>query len=124
MDMHGIKLVHVIRKIKLFFLVVVITLTPSVLLAAEKAEICAKYQTASGWSDAYGVEATIIKGSELNQATSSFNYESFDTYVLIFWDRNEVSVIQMESPFVTFMEETGHDQQGREWQIKKGSVCF
>lgn len=92
--------------------------------ATEHAEICAKYRTSTGWSDAYKVEATIAKGNELNQATSSFNYQSFDTYVVIFWDKDQASVIQMESPFVTLVEQTGYDQQGRAWQIKKGSICF
>ncbi|WP_156812294.1 hypothetical protein [Legionella tunisiensis] len=103
---------------------VMIFIPVSVLSAAERIEICAKYRTSSGWSDVYKVEATITKGSELNQATSSFNYQSFDTYVVIFWDRDEASVIQMDSPFVTYTEQTGYDQQGREWRIGKGSVCF
>ncbi|CAM4474592.1 MAG: hypothetical protein LEGION0403_FIIPPAGN_02820 [Legionella sp.] len=51
----------------------------SVLLAAERVQVCAKYRTSSGWFDIYKVEATIIKGSELNQATSSFKYPSFET---------------------------------------------
>lgn len=94
------------------------------LWASERIEICAKYRTSSGWSDVYKVEATMTTGSELNQATSGFNYQSFDRYVVIFWDKDEASVIQMESPFDTFMEQTGYDQQGREWQIKKGTVCL
>lgn len=112
-------------RIMLCIVVAVMILAPiRVLWASEKVEICAKYQTSSGWSDVYKVEATITMGSELNQATSSFNYKSFDRYIVIFWDKDEASVIQMESPFDTFMEQTGHDQQGREWQIKTGIVCL
>lgn len=123
-DNHEMNQVGVVR-VMLCVIVAVMTLAPArVLWASERVEICAKYRTSSGLSDAYKVEATIIKGYELNQATSSFNYQSLDTYVVIFWDRDEASVIQMESPFVTFMEEKGYDQQGREWQIKKGSFCF
>ena len=92
--------------------------------AKERAEICAKYRTASGWSNSYKVEATIISGSELNQATSSFNYQSFDKYVIIFWDKDQASVIHMEKAFVTFVEQMGFDQQGRAWLIKKGNICF
>lgn len=116
---------YVIRKIMFCVIAAVVAFAPvSALSAVERVEICAKYRTSSGLSDGYKVKATIIKGYELNQATSSLNYQSLDTYVVIFWDRNEASVIQMESPFVTYMEEKGYDQQGREWQIKKGSFCF
>lgn len=72
----------------------------------------------------FTAQPTLAKGSELNQATSSFNYQSFDTYVVIFWDKDVASVIQMKSPFISFTGETGYDQQGREWQIEKGSICF
>jgi hypothetical protein len=90
----------------------------------ERAEICAKYRTSSGWSQAYKVDATIIKGYELNQATGSYSYQGYDTYVVIFWDQDEASVIQMESPYVTYMDGPGYDQQGRAWQIHKGSFCI
>lgn len=90
----------------------------------ERAEVCAKYRASNGWSQAYKVDATIIKGYELNQATSTFNYQGFDTYVVIFWGQGEASVIQMELPFVTYVDGTGYDQQGRAWQIHKGSICY
>lgn len=104
--------------------ITVMAFNPISVSATERTEICAKYRASSEWSDAYSVEAAIAKGHELNQATSSFDYQGFDTYVVIFWDKDEVSVIQMESPFVTIVEQTGFDQQGREWQIKRGSICF
>lgn len=90
----------------------------------ERAEVCAKYRTANGWSQAYKVDATIMKGYELNQSTSSYNYQAYDTYVVIFWAQDEASVIQMESPYVTYMDEAGYDQQGRAWQIHKGTFCI
>ena len=90
----------------------------------ERAEVCAKYRTPNGWSQAYKIDATIISGYELNQATSSYNYQGYDTYVVIFWGQDEASVIQMDSPYVTYVDETGYDQQGRAWQIHKGSFCI
>lgn len=108
----------------LLCVLVVMAFSQTQVFAKEKAVVCAKYRTSSGWSNAYKVEAIILKGHELNQATSSLTYQGFDTYVVIFWDKDAASVIQMESAFVTFMEQTGYDQQGRAWQIKKGSVCF
>jgi len=94
-------------QIMLCLIVAVMTLVPiRVLWASDRIEICAKYRTSSGWSDVYKVEATLTTGSELNQATTSFNYQSFDRYVVIFWDKDEASVIQMESSFDSFMEQT------------------
>lgn len=111
--------------LRLFFQIITIfAFIPVSVIAKERAEICAKYRNSDGWSKSYKVEATIAKGNELNQATSSLNYQGFDTYVVIFWDKDEASVIQMESPYVTFLEQTGYDQQGRAWKIKKGSICF
>lgn len=93
-------------------------------IGKERARLCAKYRTSNGWSQAYKIDGTIIKGYELNQATGTFNYQGLDTYVVIFWDQGEASIIQMESPFVTYVDEIGYDQQGRAWQIHKGSICF
>lgn len=116
---------YLIRTTMLCVITAAMMFTPvSPLSAAERVELCAKYRTSSGWSDGYKIEATITKGSELNQATSSFNYQSLDIYVVIFWDKDEASVIQMNSPFISFTGETGYDQQGREWQIEKSSICF
>jgi len=49
----------------------------------------ARYMTEQGWSKKYTVDVTFISGSELNEATNSFNYSSFSVYATIFWDRNK-----------------------------------
>ena len=90
----------------------------------ERAQVCAKYRTSNGWSQAYKVDAIIVTGNELNEATGTLYYQGFDTYVVIFWRQDEASVIQMELPYVTYIDETGYDQQGRAWQIHRGSICF
>lgn len=92
--------------------------------AAERAIICAKYEVEYGWSNGYKVEATILKGFELNQATRSLNYTSYSTYVVIFWNKYQASVIEMGFPYVGPISQEGDDQQGRKWQIAKTSLCF
>lgn len=36
-------------------------------------------------------------GTELNRATKSYDYESYSTYAIIFWDKDEASVIKISS---------------------------
>jgi hypothetical protein len=109
---------------KLYVLAALLAMFSTSATASERAQVCARYQTEAGWSDSYKVEATITKGSDLNRATSSFDYNAFATYVVIFWSRDEVSVIEMDWPYVTYMDSDGKDQRGRKWQVRKGSICL
>lgn len=99
-------------------------LSISMAIAPERVVVCAKYRTNYGWSKGYKVEATITKGSQLNQVTSSFNYNVLSTYVMIFWDEDEASVIEMDFPILTVVGQSGEDQQGRQWEIAKTNICF
>jgi hypothetical protein len=42
-------------------------------------------------------EVTFMTGQELNSKTSSFRYKSFSNYALIWFDRDEVAVIELKS---------------------------
>ena len=95
-----------------------------------------KYKKNYGWSDYYTVEVTFMSGTELNRATKSFDYDGFSTYAIIFWDKDEASVIKISSftgcgtevtqscitNKVTNLE--GEDQQGRGWEVCSKSMCF
>ena len=95
-------------------------------LAADRATVCAKYQTQNGWSDPYQVQATIEDGSELNAATSSLNYQAFSKYVVIFWAQNQASVIKLDNAFGLYAAyQEGIDQEGRHWQVAQGyGICY
>lgn len=92
--------------------------------AAERLQVCAKYRTSHGWSDGYRVQATKLGGSELNRATGSWEYNSLATYVVIFWDRDQASVIELSWPFLGPMGTDGQDQRGTRWEISTSSLCF
>lgn len=111
---------------KKYLLVLVIALLTPFVANAEKISVCAKYRTNYGWSKNYAVEARVMKGSELNQATSSFKYSSFDTYVVIFWDRDEASLIKLKSYFgsLSMFGQEGEDASGRTWEVRQGEICF
>jgi hypothetical protein len=112
------------RGMKLVIGFAVLLLASSFAFASERAIVCAKYKSQSGWSDGYKVDATILNGSELNQATHSFDYESFSTYVVIFWHDNGASMIEMDSPDLTANGQEGKDQHGLKWEITKTSICY
>jgi len=82
------------------------------------------------------VEVSFLTGSELNTATSSFDYSSGSVYATIFWDQDEVSVIKLINILLcgykvtcdcidnTLMDLQGYDQDGDKWNICLGSFCF
>lgn len=98
--------------------------------AYEVIPICAKAQRRDGsWSTNYAIKsAKVYKGSELNQATRTYNYNAYDTYVLIWWDEGEVSIIHLDFSIVSLYNNEGKDQLGRKWSIDKrqspDSYCF
>jgi hypothetical protein len=55
------------------------------------------YQTEAGWSDEYKVEVTFVTGRELNKATKSFEYSTFSPYALIWFDQDEVAILEIDS---------------------------
>jgi hypothetical protein len=109
---------------KLVIASAVLLFASSFAFASERAIVCAKFESQSGWSDPRKVEATIIEGSELNRATNSFDYQSFSTYVVIFWHHGAASMIEMDSPELTANGQEGKDQHGLKWEITKNSVCL
>ncbi len=93
---------------------------------SERLNICAKYQTEAGWSQAYKVSATIVKGSELNSKTGTFNYSPYSTYAVIFWAEGEASVLEMEYYYGTLSAYgvDATDQRGRKWHIAHTTICY
>jgi hypothetical protein len=94
--------------------------------ALEEQVVCVKYKTQIGWSKGYQVEGKVMKGSELNTATSSFDYNSLSTYVVIFWDQDEVSILELDFYFgsISVIGDNATDQIGREWKVSSSSLCL
>src|SRR3972149_7314860 len=114
---------------KKIILTLTIILFLSFNLNAKYTQTCVvRYMTQDGWSKKYTVDVIFISGSELNEATKSFKYSSFSVYVVIFWSKEQVSVIKL-STFLscgatvdkdcitnTFGDLKGKDQDGDEWK--------
>ena len=115
--------------------------------ADKRVSICARYQLAplepwntppgvkyyppighpplGGWSKGYRVEASVMKGSELNRATKSYDYKSYSTYAVIFWAKDQGTIIKLNRPLDPVAQE-GEDRRGVSWTIKEmvsGSRC-
>lgn len=108
---------------KYILLALVILAIPNA-YAGDRQNVCAKYRTKYGWSDGYKVQGNVMKGGELNTAIRSFDYNSFSTYVVIFWSEEEVSVIELEMPYLSAFGQDGEDQQGKKWNISTSSICL
>lgn len=88
--------------------------------------VCVKYRTESGWSKAYQVTGTVIKGTELNSRTGTYNYSPYSTYVVVFWDEDQDSVLELDfySGSISAYGQSATDQQGRTWQVSQTSYCY
>lgn len=95
-----------------------------------------KYKTEHNWSEYYTVDVNFLSGSELNSATSSFDYEIYSTYAVVFWGSGKAAVIQIsgftgcglevkESCIINKLSNLeGEDQNGRDWEICTSTYCF
>lgn len=89
-----------------------------------------RYETETNWSDSYLVDVTFATGFELNQATNSFDYDTFTLYAAVFWTNHEASIIKLtdfnmcgvdanESCLPDYFgPHSGTDQMGRRWEIR------
>ena len=79
----------------------------------------------------YSVDINWYTGAELNEAVgSSFKYSSFSNYAVVFWGRNEATVMEVSGIICggdTFTKNylpiscsTGVDQGGKKWTIATG----
>jgi len=95
-----------------------------------------RYDTSEGQSEWYKVDVIFITGSELNSATNSIRYSMFKNYAVIFWAKDEASVIRLDEPTLIgcgmtfessclplFGKMKGPDQQGRTWEVCTATFC-
>jgi len=92
--------------------------------AVEVLDVCATY---SNSGKKYKVEGQILKGAELNQRTDSYDYNSYSTYVVIFWTNAQATIIELDYYFESlgFMGSDGKDQGGKPWKVEEGHLyCY
>jgi hypothetical protein len=73
---------------------------------AEVRRVCkVKYETEDGWSKEYTVEVTFITGRELNKATKSYDYDTYSNYCLIWFDKGEVAILEIQDYLISVGED-------------------
>ena len=94
--------------------------------ASSTETVCVKYETEYGWSEGYQVSGTVIKGTELNSRTSTYNYSPYSTYVVVFWGKDQASILELDfyTGSVSSYGQPATDQRGRSWQVSKTSYCY
>ena len=95
-----------------------------------------RYLSSDGWSKRYSVNVTFISGLRLNEATRSFDYESFAKYALIFWGEGQATIIRISTFLAcntdisrecitnTIGDIEGKDQEDRDWKICVSNYCY
>ena len=104
---------------KLLF-VCVFLFVPKIALSYDVLDVCARY---TNTGSAYKVQAHVMKGSELNRRTRSYDYWSWATYAIIFWGAGQATVIQINSycSLNLYLPCYGNDQQGYRWSITRAN---
>jgi hypothetical protein len=107
--------VHLRKQHAVFLTAALSAALPTMAIASEQVDVCAQYVDTG---QTYHVTATSTYGTELNQATHSFNYIASSRYVVIFWAQNQASIIDVGAIFnPSSIGSIGTDQEGRFWTI-------
>ncbi|MSU62638.1 MAG: hypothetical protein EXS31_09605 [Pedosphaera sp.] len=79
----------------LCFIVLVLFCTASSQAAVRR--LClVSYEKQIGYSDEVKVEVNFVTGKELNKATKSFDYDSFENYALVWFKEGEVAILKID----------------------------
>ena len=110
--------------------------------ASSRARVCVRYEQhifqGEGFppikrmSQPYNVIGILTDGHELNSATNTHDYSTTDTYLVIFWDNDQVSIIKSkfgpdimpDSNLVSGIWKEGIDQRGVKWEFKANELNF
>lgn len=101
--------------------------------ARETEQLKARYETRDGPSEWVLTDVSFLTGGELNTLTSTFDYDQFSVYGVVFFASHEAAVIRMESNFQvcttasrqcvwginspSFNTLSGTDKGGRNWEF-------
>jgi len=121
---------------KVTFLLLILFFTSTDVFAKYTQTCVVNYMTQNGWSKNYTVDVSFMTGTELNEATNSYNYSSYSTYAIIFWGEDKASVIKLSSYTAcalevdkncitnTYSALKGQDQDGDDWKICVSNYCY
>lgn len=100
---------------------------PSIASADDMEQVCARYQRSDGsWSQHYKLKGMVVDGSKLNEATKTYDFNSWDKYLFIPWEAGGYTIIKLDIFGLSTLESSPlKDRRGVKWKVSKGwSLCF
>ena len=85
--------------------------------ASVKRIVKVSYETQYGYSDEYKKEVTFMTGRELNEATKTYDYDMFQNYALIWFDKGQVAILKIDDIIIGVGQEFDADDFKRAFQI-------
>lgn len=82
-------------------------------VSAFEAEMEVAYETRRGFSDWHTVDVSFASGQELNRKIGTFSFDMIANYALIWFDRDEVAILKIDSP----MSIGGREFEERNWRF-------
>ena len=89
----------------------------------EREPVCAQQETSRGWSRVFRVEALVVRGLELNEAKKSLRYSPASLYVVLMWNENRSTAVELSAPVFPDIGQEGRDERGFRWRVWKGVSC-
>jgi len=75
----------------------------------------------------YKIDARVIKGSELNRLTKSYDYNSFSKFVVVFWAEEKSTTIGMDNMFsnsLTAFAPMEKTKKGWKWSVSSQPILL
>ncbi|WP_110957888.1 hypothetical protein [Vibrio casei] len=93
-------------------------------VSASQDYACVKYQRKDfSWGDSYKVPSTVVSGDALNEATNSYEYNSWNNYAVVEWPNGGYSALELPSYYDDLSSIYSYtrtkDQNGRTYQVKQ-----
>ncbi len=85
--------------------------------------VCGRQENINGWSGPYRVDALVLRGLELNKAKQNMHYKPGSLYVVLLWDKDSSTAIELDAPRFPDIGQTGRDERGNRWELWKGRGC-
>jgi hypothetical protein len=102
------------RAAAILFAILLGSALPAPSVAGETHDICATYENTG---KTYHVELNLMRGTELNRATKTYDYAPYTHYGVIFWGEGQASIIELDSILgqIGPLGTSGTDKEGHPW---------
>lgn len=114
------------RYVKALVLVISLVIGLQAQAAPESIKICAKYQRSDmSYSPNFRLQAVWGEGHVLNKAIKFYEFNNYESYLVILWPNNQISLFEARADNKpSFVEQGYKDQRNVKWIIKEGwSFC-